>query len=348
MLRLFNLKNMAVNPETAAGIVALLQDGRSERYVAQQYHVSNSTVHRIFTRFLETGAYTRRPGTGPQRRTSARDDRFIILQSLRNRHATAVEIRNRLQHVRQTNVSERTVRRRLGEANLTSRRPATGPELLRRHRIARLHFARIHEHWGENEWGRVLFTDESRFSLRSPDGRERVWRRPHERFAECTFSPRIGYQGGSVMVWAGISLEAHTELYILPGGSLTAARYIEDILQDFVVPYAGFIGNDFLLMHDNARPHAARITHQYLNEVNIPVMEWPALSPDVNPIEHVWDMLGRRMRNRVPAPLTLNQLRQALLEEWELIPQADIRHLILGMPRRIQALIRARGGNTRY
>lgn len=339
---------MAVNPETAAAMVALLQDGRDEPYVAQQYHISNSTVHRIFTRFLETGAYTRRPGTGPQRRTNAHDDRFIILQSLRNRRATAVEIRNRLHHVRNTNVSERTVRRRLGEANLTSRRPATGPELLRRHRIARLQFARNHEHWGENEWGRVLFTDESRFSLRSPDGRERVWRRQQERFTECAFSPRVGYQGGSVMVWAGISLEAHTELYIVPRGSLTAARYIDEILQDLVVPYVDFIGDDFLLMHDNARPHTARITQQYLNDVNIPVMEWPALSLDANPIEHVWDMLGRRIRTRVPAPLTLNQLQQALLEEWELIPQEDIRHLILGMPRRIHALIRARGGNTRY
>lgn len=339
---------MAVNAETAAAIVALLQDGRSERYVAQQHQVSNSTVHRIYTRFLETGAYTRRPGTGPQRRTNPNDDRFIVLECLRNRHATAVEIRNRLHHARNTNVSERTVRRRLEEANLTSRRPATGPELLRRHRIARLEFARNHQNWGEDEWGRILFTDESRFSLRSPDGRERVWRRPNERFAECTFSPRVGYQGGSIMVWAGISLDARTELYIVPRGSLTAARYIHEILQDFVVPYVDFIGNDFLLMHDNARPHTARITEQYLRDVNIPVLEWPALSPDANPIEHVWDMLGRRMRSRLPAPLTINCMRQALLEEWELIPQEDIRHLILGMPRRMHAIIEARGGNTRY
>ena len=63
-----------------------------------------------------------------------------------------------------------------------------------------------------------MFTDESRFSLRSPDGRERVWRRPQERFAECTFSPRVGYQGGSLMVWAGISLETRTEVYIIPRG----------------------------------------------------------------------------------------------------------------------------------
>lgn len=65
---------MAVNPETAAAIVALLQDGRSERYVAQQHQLSNSTVHRILTRFLETGAYTRRPGTGLRRKTNPRDD----------------------------------------------------------------------------------------------------------------------------------------------------------------------------------------------------------------------------------------------------------------------------------
>ncbi|VEN45185.1 unnamed protein product [Callosobruchus maculatus] len=99
----------------------------------------------------EIGCYTRRLGIGPQGRTKAHDDRFIILQSLRDRHATVIEIRNRLHHVRNTNVSERTIRRKLGEANLLS----TGAELLRRHRVARLQFARNHEHCGENEWGNV-------------------------------------------------------------------------------------------------------------------------------------------------------------------------------------------------
>nr|CAH7758262.1 unnamed protein product [Callosobruchus chinensis] len=91
-------------------------------------------------------------------------------------------------------------------------------------------------------------------------------------------------------------------------------------------------------MHDNVRSHTARITQQYLNDADIDVLEWTALSPsDENPIEHVWDMLGRRKRSRVPIPLTLNELQHALLEKWDLIPQKDIRHLILGMPRRMQA-----------
>ena len=125
-------------------------------------------------------------------------------------------------------------------------------------------------------------------------------------------------------------------------------RYIAEILQDYVVPYPPFIGDNFLLMHDNARPDVARIVTEYLQEVNIPQIEWPPLSPDLNPIEHVWDMLGRRIRGRVPAPMTLNELQGALSEEWEAIPQHDISHLIEGMRRRMQAVIRIRGGNTRY
>nr|CAH7723297.1 unnamed protein product [Callosobruchus chinensis] len=57
-------------------------------------------------------------------------------------------------------------------------------------------------------------------------------------------------------------------------------------------------------------------------------------------------MLGRRIRGRVPIPLTLNELQHTLLEEWDLTPQENIRHLISGMPRRMQAIIRARGGLT--
>nr|CAH7763617.1 unnamed protein product [Callosobruchus chinensis] len=75
------------------------------------------------------------------------------------------------------------------------------------------------------------------------------------------------------MVWAGISLEAHTELYIIPRGSLTPVRYIDEILQDCFVPHVDFIGSNFILMHDNARSHTARITQQYLNYGDIDICE---------------------------------------------------------------------------
>jgi hypothetical protein len=77
-------------------------------------------------------------------------------------------------------------------------------------------------------------------------------------------------------------------------------------------------------------------------------MEWSARSPDLNPIEHLWDNMGKQLRAMEYRPNHLNQLREALLDIWRNIDQTDIRNLILSMPERCQAVINARGGNTRF
>ncbi|KAJ4429228.1 hypothetical protein ANN_26231 [Periplaneta americana] len=197
--------------------------------------------------------------------------------------------------------------------------------------------------WRNGQWSCVLFTDESRFNLCSPDGRERVWRRRGERFSQCCISENVPYGGGGVMVWAGVCTDARTELVFVENGRLTADRYINECLADHIVPFGQFVGDNFVLMHDNARPHIAHAVGDYLQEVGIHVLPWPARSPDMNPIEQVWDMLGRRVKNRRPRPESLQKLRRALGEEWELIPQEDIANQIESMPRRMDAVIQARG-----
>jgi transposase len=87
---------MSINEVNTARVVALIQDGRSQRYVAQSVGIAQSCVRRTWGRFLETGSYSRRPGTGRQRCTSVRDDRLLTLAILRNRTTTAVEVRNAL------------------------------------------------------------------------------------------------------------------------------------------------------------------------------------------------------------------------------------------------------------
>ncbi|GFV54854.1 transposable element Tcb2 transposase [Trichonephila clavipes] len=93
-------------------------------------------------------------------------------------------------------------------------------------------------------------------------------------------------------------------------------------------------------MDDNSRPHRANLVEDFLFEEGIVRMEWPACSPDMNPIEHVWDALGRRVAGRQPPPQTLQELERALLEEWDRIPQLMINSLIDSMP---QSAFAARG-----
>ncbi|GFW41992.1 DDE_3 domain-containing protein [Trichonephila clavipes] len=101
-------------------------------------------------------------------------------------------------------------------------------------------------------------------------------------------------------------------------------------------------------MDDNVRPHRGNIVDECLQSEDITRMEWPAYSPDLNPIEHVWDMLGRRIAARQPPPTCLPELLRALLDEWCNIPQDQIDNLILSMPRRCKACIASSGRYTPY
>jgi hypothetical protein len=165
-------------------------------------------------------------------------------------------------------ISAPTVRRRLKERGLSAKTPATCPRLTVGHRRARPEFAHQYVNWGDNESKNVPFTDESRFNPRSPDGCEKMWRRPGERYSQCCISPRSGYNGGS-MIWTGICLEAHTDLVFVENGAMTAHRYILECVESHVVSYAPFIGENVLFMDDNARPHMARIVVRYLEQVGI-------------------------------------------------------------------------------
>ncbi len=109
---------------------------------------------------------------------------------------------------------------------------------------------------------------------------------------------RVAHVGGGVMVWAGLCYGQRTQVHFIDG-ILNAQRYRDEILRPIVVP---FIHNHHLvLQHDNARPHVARNSTQFLEAENIPVLAWPAYSPpDMSPIEHVWDALDWRIRQRVP------------------------------------------------
>ncbi|GFU93306.1 transposable element Tcb1 transposase [Trichonephila clavipes] len=133
------------------------------------------------------------------------------------------------------------------------------------------------------------------------------------------------------MVWAEISLGYRTDLHIFKRDSVTAVQYRDEVLEPIVRLYAAGIGPTFVLMDNNARPHRADIIDDYLESEGIARMAWTAYLSDLNPIENLWDTLGRAVSSRFPPPATLIELETALQEEWRLLNSAVVGHLIESM-----------------
>ena len=298
-------------------------------------------------RLRQTGRTNDRPRNSRPRVTSQRQDRHIRLIHLRNRMITAENTARRTHGLANVRISGQTVRIRLRESGLRARRPVVGPILKQRHMTARLAWDRARRRWRLHTWQHILFSDESRISLRFSAGHYRVHRRCGERFTDqCVYeSDRFG--GGSVIVWAGICHDGRTQFKIVQG-TLNAVKYRDDILDPIVLPFLQQRNFDHVFQHDNAKCHVARICQDFLNQNHIRVLPWPVLSPDLSPIEHLWDELGRRVRHRQNPPETLQELRDARVDEWNNIPQAFIQRLIGSMRRRCEAVVAARGGHIRY
>ncbi|KFM72689.1 Transposable element Tcb1 transposase, partial [Stegodyphus mimosarum] len=237
---------------------------------------------------------------------------------------------------------DNTVYRRLGQIGLYARRPVRCVPLTATHCRLRLAWCREQALWTPQQWACVMFSDQSRFSLQSDSRRTFIWRAPGTRYHQENINERHRYGGAGELVWGGIILVSRTDLHIQIG-TMTSQIYRDVILEQHVRLFRGAMGAQFVFMDDNARPHRANIVSECLQSEDITHMDWPAFSLDLNPVQHVWDMLGRRVAALQPPPTCLPELQRALLFEWCNIPQDLVDNLILSMPRRCTDCIASSG-----
>ncbi|XDV29487.1 hypothetical protein PO909_032606 [Leuciscus waleckii] len=288
--------------------IGMLTAGMSTRAVAHELNVHLSTISRLRRHFREFGSTSQ---------TQPACDLHIQHLHLQDRLRPATRKAAATIGLHNQRISAQTVRNRLRKAHLHARCPHRGLDLTAVRRHNRLEWANALIRRCLALWRGVLFTDESRFLMYRADGRQRVWRRVGERFADVNVVDRVAHGGGGVMVWAGVCYGQRTQVHFIDG-ILNAQRYHDEILRPIVLPFIH--DHHLMLQHNNARPHVARICTQFLEAENIPVLAWPAYSPDMSPIEHVWDALDRLIRHRVPGTANIQQLRTAIEEEWTNIP----------------------------
>jgi transposase len=161
--------------------IGRLQAGEIQTHVSRVLNVSQSNISRLWDRYQQQGSTHDRPRSGRPRVTTPAQNRHIRLRHLRDRLTTATSTAAAIPGQRR--ISHQTVRNRLLEAGIRTRRPVKAVVLTRRHRQVRLQWVRTHRVWSHQHWSTLWFCDESRFLLKRGDGRARVYRRRNERSA---------------------------------------------------------------------------------------------------------------------------------------------------------------------
>ncbi|GFU91326.1 transposable element Tcb2 transposase [Trichonephila clavipes] len=243
-----------------------------------------------------------------------------VVDGTGNRRTTAQQVANQFLAASGKQISRKTVARCLRGGGLYARRPVVCVPLTRQHRTARLQWCREHHNWTEQDWACVLFSNESRFSLSSDCRRQLIWRESGTAYRPENIQEKDRYPTCSIMVWAGIMINGRTRLHVVANGTMTGQGYIDEVL----------------------------LPHDCLDSEGIQRLVWPARSPDLNPIENVWDALERQVAGRNYPPRNKNTLIRALTEEWDKLPQQLLDNVVQSMVRRVECCITLHGGHIPY
>ena len=330
-------------------IVILHQQGKSQRAIARLTGFSRCGVQEVLKKFEETGEVKDRKRSGRPKKLSESDEKYLKVTSLRDRRKSSKALAHELAVSGGTKVHSSTIRRSLGRSGLHGRVATKKPLLRRGNKQKRLKFAKRHKTWNSAQWRRVLWSDESQFQLFGSNRRHYVRRRVGEKYIDACLQPTVKHGGGSVMVWGCISANGVGDL-IKIDGIMKAPKYKQILIHHAIPSGKRLIGNNFIFQHDNDPKHSAKIIKSYLQRKSatgtLTTLDWPPQSPDLNIIEAVWDYLDREKNKKQPT--SKDQLWRVLKEAWDNIPEDYLQKLQQSLPKRIAAVIKSKGGHTKY
>jgi len=327
-------------------VIALVENANlSASEAGYRLGVPASTARRWVQQFRETGDVARRPGSGLIRVSSEAQDAELVYQAMENPFFNSTELR-RVSHFPGCS---RTVRNRLKDAGIRSRRAAVKERLTEENRLYRLAFAEGNLH---RNWENVIFSDEAVFSSANA-GPVRVYRPRGTRYNpeyifECMRSSRV-----SVACWGWICARGIGVLHRIHG-HLDSTQYLH-ILQNTMVPSVRemYPAGELFFQHDHSSVHMSRMVQEWLaQQEEVEVLDWPPRAADLNPIENMWAETKRVMSENWPdpPPTTRDALWNVVNDAWEEIAHSPryANTLVRSLPRRCQAVVEAEGYWTSY
>ena len=321
-----------------------------EKISVMALHISGMAVNKICMQmnrsrkvidsFLKNPeGYGKAKRTGRPSKLSDQDKRNLIREAKKTGKSS-----KQLKISMKLDVSDRYIRKLLSENEFLIYGPHKPvPKITRDHEKARLKWCNEKAQWNE-EWDNVIFSDEKKFNLDGPDGLHSSW---YDIRGEKKYFSKRKFGGGSVMIWAGFSKAGKTKIAFLEGNQ-TSSGYIYQ-LSEYLLPYAHLnYGTNFVFQQDLASIHNSKETKLWFQEQNINVLDWPACSPDLNPIENLWGIFVRKVYADFRQFSTKKELKKAILDCWESIESELLIKLINSMPRRCMEVILAKGKPTKY
>jgi len=327
-------------------ILSLLDQGKSAHQVASITGQGIATISRLCSK--HRSSLSKVAGGRPPKLSSS-DLHYSIRQITSQKTEHATELSKTLQEMNGESISARTVRRALRKVGMKAVVKRKRPLLTKRHRRERLDFAMAHKDWTVEDWKRVVWSDETKINCLGSDGRKWVWKKPGEGLSDRLVDGTVKFGGGSLMFWGCMLWEG-------PGygtkidGRMDAKLYVgilEDELQESLKYYKKR-PVDIIFQQDNDPKHKSKMAMNWLEDSGMEVMIWPPQSADLNPIEHLWHHLKKRLGEYEAPPTSIHVLWERVQKEWNEIPAAVCQNLIESMPRRIEAVLQAKGGYTKY
>ncbi|GFX08012.1 transposable element Tc1 transposase [Trichonephila clavipes] len=197
-------------------------------------------------------------------------------------------------------------------------------------------------------WNEVIFRDESKFNIFSSDGRRMVSRKPNTSQHPKHTTPIVKHGGGSVMVWGCMAASGVGKLVFIDRimHKMADLNILQNNLKESAVKLGHTLGSNFIFQQDNEPKHTAFVVKEWLLYHCRNILNTPPQSPDLNVIENLWSHLERAVQKH---PITSKeQLKSVLKEEWLNIAPETTRHLVKSMPRRLEAVISAKGYAIKY